>query len=159
MNCGTKKPLCVLAPGRPVVAMAMISGDGANSAVNLNLNSTSLRLRLASLLGDPLIEYAEEREGVSGAAAPLVVWLLAFSLASVGNVGYAIYLLQTNNTWSRYAWVSWADLLGKFRNVRRSVFFFCEVRRSTPELLTSCRLTRAPKYIAALQKSCCAFLW
>lgn len=87
-----------------------VKSDDARRTVNFTLHF---------LLGDPLITYAEEREGVSGAAAPFVVWLLAFSLASVGNVGYAIFLLQTNNTWSRYTWEGWADLLGKFRNVSR----------------------------------------
>lgn len=68
--------------------------------------------------GDPLITYAEEEEGVSGAAAPLVVWLLAFSLAALWNVAYAVYLLSKNETWAQYAWVGWSDVARKFRNVR-----------------------------------------
>ena len=74
----------------------------------------------ASLLfpGDPLVTQAEDDEGVSGAAAPLVVWLLAFSLSAVWNVVYAVYLLFRNDTWGRYEWMGWAELFRKFRKVR-----------------------------------------
>ena len=74
--------------------------------------------RRPSTVGDPLITHAEEKEGVSASTAPLVIWLLAFSLASVWNVLYAVFLLCRNETWGRYTWMGWADLIRKFRNVR-----------------------------------------
>lgn len=80
-------------------------------------------LRFPDVLGEPLITHAEEEEGVSGAAAPLVVWLLAFSLAGVWNVAYAGYLLWTNDTWARYTWAGARDAWGKLFGVSVFVFF------------------------------------
>lgn len=54
---------------------------------------------------------------MSGVAAPLVVWLLAFSLAGLWNVVYAAVLLSNNSTWGRYAWTGWADLCSNFIKV------------------------------------------
>lgn len=79
-----------------------------------------------------------------GAAAPLVVWLLAFSLAAVWNVVYAVYLLWKNKTWARYAWMGWADLIRKFRNVRAGGSWRCLRREAqllvatTPPLFAGC---------------------
>ncbi len=91
--------------------------------------STAQPSRRPSFVGDPLITHAEEEEGVAAAAAPLVVWLLAFSLASVWNVLYAVFLLWKNETWARYTWMGWADLVRKIRNVRaaRSSAICCAV--------------------------------
>lgn len=68
--------------------------------------------------GEPLIDRAEDIEGVPGVAAPLVIWLLAFSLAAVWNILYAIYLLCVNKTWGRYKWMGVWDFIPKFLNVR-----------------------------------------
>ncbi|CAM9163497.1 unnamed protein product [Pylaiella littoralis] len=120
----------VLPSGQPQKRSGANGGEGKKTshlaavAVCILGAVMSSMLQFSFVYGDPLITYAEEEAEVPGAAAPLVVWLLAFSLASIGNVGYAMYLLQTNKTWSRYAWVGWADLLGKFRKVTvMSVFF------------------------------------
>ena len=69
--------------------------------------------------GEPLITRAEDEEGVPGVAAPLVIWLLAFSLAAVWNIFYAAYLLGKNKTWGRYAWTGVADFFRKILNVRK----------------------------------------
>ncbi|CAM9476818.1 unnamed protein product [Hapterophycus canaliculatus] len=111
-------------PGPPVPNRGETKGAGARTshlaavAVCVTGAVMSSMLQFSFVYGDPLITYAEEEEGVPGAAAPLVVWLLAFSLAAVWNVAYAVYLLCTNKTWGRYAWMGWADLIRKFRNVR-----------------------------------------
>lgn len=67
--------------------------------------------------GEPLITRAEDEAGVPSVAAPLVVWLLAFSLAAVWNVFYAVYLLCAHKTWGQYAWMGAADFFWKFVNV------------------------------------------
>ncbi|CAM9359623.1 unnamed protein product [Ectocarpus sp. 13 AM-2016] len=84
----------------------------------------SSMLQFSFVYGDPLITHAEEEEGVSGAAAPLVVWLLAFSLAALWNVAYAVYLLSKNETWARYTWLGWLDAARKFRNITVMSLFF-----------------------------------
>lgn len=84
---------------------------------------------LSSLSGDPLIAYAEDEAGVSGLAAPLVVWLLAFSLAGIWNICYASYLLWINGTWGRYKWEGGGDLCRKWCKVSEgwsSVYFGVE---------------------------------
>ena len=70
-------------------------------------------------VGDPLIADAEDDKGLSGAAAPLVIWLLAFSLQGLFNVGYSCYLLWANNTWGRYKWEGFFELSIKFLKVRK----------------------------------------
>eukprot|EP00903_Cladosiphon_okamuranus_P017561 g16175.t1 len=84
----------------------------------------SSMLQFSFVYGDPLVTHAEEEEGVSGAAAPLVVWLLAFSLASVWNVVYAMYLLFRNDTWGRYEWKGWTELFRKFRKITMMAVLF-----------------------------------
>ncbi|CAM9680111.1 unnamed protein product [Laminaria digitata] len=84
----------------------------------------SSMLQFAFVYGEPLITRAEDEAGVPGVAAPLVIWLLAFSLAAVWNVFYAVYLLCAHKTWGRYAWMGAADFFWKFVNVTvMSVFF------------------------------------
>lgn len=83
-----------------------------------------------------------------GAAAPLVVWLLAFSLAAVWNVVYAVFLLSRNNTWARYAWMGWAELFRKFRNVRAGGGVELSARERPWEF--SGGLYRAPRPLYAL---------
>eukprot|EP00752_Nemacystus_decipiens_P003114 g2884.t1 len=84
----------------------------------------SSMLQFSFVYGDPLVTHAEEKEGVSAAAAPLVVWLLAFSLASIWNLAYAFFLLSKNKTWVRYTWMGWADLMCKFRKITMMSVFF-----------------------------------
>lgn len=69
---------------------------------------------------------------MSGAAAPLVVWLLAFSLAAVWNVAYAVYLLSRNSTWARYAWTGWAEFFRKFLKVRARAPWSCQRWEAQP---------------------------
>ncbi|CAM9150746.1 unnamed protein product [Scytosiphon promiscuus] len=118
-------------PGPPLAEdRDEVKGKGARTshltaiAVCVTGAVMSSMLQFSFVYGDPLITYAEEEAGVAGAAAPLVVWLLAFSLAAVWNVAYAVYLLCTNKTWGRYVWLGWADLIRKFRKITvMSVFF------------------------------------
>lgn len=95
--------------------------------------------------GEPLITRAEDEEGVPGVAAPLVIWLLAFSFAAVWNVFYAVYLLCTNETWGRYAWMGMADVIRKFFNVRKLTQSNSELRRAcgadAREAYSLCRRT------------------
>lgn len=98
---------------------------GVDSPACIKPKNTAQPSRRASIIGDPLITHAEEEEGVPAAAAPLVVWLLAFSLASVWNVLYAVFLLWKNETWGRYTWMGWVDLVRKIRNVRARSSAIC----------------------------------
>ncbi|CAM9457239.1 unnamed protein product [Ascophyllum nodosum] len=88
----------------------------------------SSMLQFAFVYGDPLIADAEDDKGLSGAAAPLVIWLLAFSLQGLFNVGYSCYLLWANNTWGRYKWEGYFELSIKFLKVTvMSIFFFAHI--------------------------------
>eukprot|EP00904_Undaria_pinnatifida_P013313 jgi/Undpi1/9111/HiC_scaffold_26.g11569.m1 len=84
----------------------------------------SSMLQFSFVYGEPLIDRAEDIEGVPGVAAPLVIWLLAFSLAAVWNILYAIYLLCINKTWGRYKWIGVWDFIPKFLNVTAMGLFF-----------------------------------
>ncbi|CAM9629826.1 unnamed protein product [Chrysoparadoxa australica] len=63
---------------------------------------TASMLQFSFVYGSNLVAYAEEELGVAKVFAPLVVWLLAFSLAGMWNVVYASWLLTTNRTWKRF---------------------------------------------------------
>ncbi|CAN0182778.1 unnamed protein product, partial [Phaeothamnion confervicola] len=97
--------------GAGAAAAAMAGGGGDAAAARSPLVGVVVcvaaaimasMLQFAFVFGKPLVNYAEDEEGVPKILAPLVVWLLAFSLAASWNVVYSAGRLTRNGAWAGF---------------------------------------------------------